>query len=139
VTEEGRYIIVLLVVLYRCHWLWCSCHHVILERQHFRVCIGVTLTPHLQSMQNGNILGILCSSSKYCWPFIWYNCLLVKCSPLWFGITLTLVLGYFESVTVLGCHCATDVSYATAWFVKMVLHEYHNCMCDAMCMSEYMY
>lgn len=103
------------------------------------MCIGVTLTPQLHSMQNGNMLGIFCSSSKHCWPFICYNCLLVKCKPLWFGITLTLVLGFFfEAVTVLGSRCFTDESYATALFVEMVQHEYHNCMRGAVCMSEYM-
>jgi len=47
-------------------------------------------------------------------------------------------LDFFEAVTVLGCRRFAGVSYAAAWFVKTVQHEYHNCMHDAVCMSEYM-
>jgi len=46
-------------------------------------------------------------------------------------------LDFFEAVTVLGYRCFAGVSYATAWFVKTVQREYHNCMRDAMCVSEY--
>lgn len=58
--------------------------------------------------------------------------------PLWFGITLALVLGLFEAVTVFRCCHFTDKSCASAWFVMVVQHEYCNSASDAVYVLEYM-